>query len=533
MPTSVQKIVVCMILIAIAAVAFWPAFRSPGVPMDEGMVLVYPELLLKGYLPYRDFESITPPTNPLILAVAYATFGTSIFVERAVGLTYRLLIVLAVFGIAQRWGILISSGCAFAVAVLLGSTDLWANTWYPGIAFALCSFWAAANVASRWRCILSGLLAGLAATTRFDLGPALAISLLPLFISMDRRDKLFFLAAGVVGLLPLIWITIAVGAPLIFYSLFVFPVFHLNAGRHLPIQQASSELIHLLVFQIVASLVAVLAAVAQYRKRDARASGHLLLGIAIFGLALIHYAWERFDSGHAINAALVALSFLPLSIFVALAEVRKFTPRRTLAATTAILIALFALHLIVPTYARYFYRNLQVMARLAPPRHATKNGEELEPGDDGFFITHNGRSFPFGFPYAADEADKVLSELERVGVPGQRLLVGPGDLRMTNYCDTYIYYLEPQLIPATYFLEMDPAWAKGPGSRLARDVASADWLILNRRWDFLSEANASIRQGSSEPNQVLKQDFELWWEHGAYLLFRNKKLNNAVMQPAP
>src|SRR5205823_1222498 len=245
------------------------------------------------------------------------------------------------------------------------------------------------------------LLAGLAATTRSDLGPALAISLLPLFISMKRRDKVSFLAAGIVGLLPLIWMTIAVGAPLIFYSLFVFPVFHLNPGRHLPIQQASSELIHLLVFQIVVSLVTALAALAQYRNRDARASGHLLLGIAVFGLFLIHYAWERFDSGHAINAALVALSFLPVSIFVALVEIRKFTPRPVLAATTAILIALFALHFMVPTYTRYFYRNLQVMTHLAPPRHATKNGEELEPGDDGFFITHNGRSFPFGFSYAA------------------------------------------------------------------------------------------------------------------------------------
>ena len=32
------------------------------------MVLVYPEMSLKGQLPYRDFESITAPGNSMILA---------------------------------------------------------------------------------------------------------------------------------------------------------------------------------------------------------------------------------------------------------------------------------------------------------------------------------------------------------------------------------------------------------------------------------------------------------------------------------
>src|SRR2546426_1129033 len=138
----IRKMLVAILLCGIAGLSLWPAFQSPGVPMDEGMVLVYPELITKDYLPYRDFESITPPANPLILAVAYAMFGTNIFVERTVGLAYRLLIALAVFGIAQRWSIFIAAGCALLTAVLLGSTDLWANTWYPGVAFALCSLWA-------------------------------------------------------------------------------------------------------------------------------------------------------------------------------------------------------------------------------------------------------------------------------------------------------------------------------------------------------------------------------------------------------
>ncbi len=166
-------------------------------------------------------------------------------------------------------------------------------------------------------------------------------------------------------------------------------------------------------------------------------------------------------------------------------------------------------------------------------RQATKTGEQLEPGDKGIFIVHQGRPFAFGFPYAAEEADKLLTELERASVPGQRLFVGPGDLRLTNYCDTYIYYLEPQLRPATYFLEMNPGSANAPHSRLASDIAGADWVILNRRWDFLNELNRSTAFGSDEPNQIVRENFELWWQGGAYLLFRNKRISNAIVPPPP
>src|SRR5712691_7313764 len=130
MPMLYRKLAIAIALCGIFALGIWPAFHSPAIPMDEGMVLVYPEMLLKGDLPYRDFESVTGPGNPMVLAAAYETFGTNIFVERAVGLIYRLLILLAIFGISQRWGIFIAIGCAYLAAVLLAGTDLWANSWY-------------------------------------------------------------------------------------------------------------------------------------------------------------------------------------------------------------------------------------------------------------------------------------------------------------------------------------------------------------------------------------------------------------------
>jgi hypothetical protein len=105
-------------------------------------------------------------------------------------------------------------------------------------------------------------------------------------------------------------------------------------------------------------------------------------------------------------------------------------------------------------------------------------------------------------------------------------------LRRTVYCDTWIYHLFPQLTPASYFLEMNPGSANAPGSRLARDVASADWLILNRAWDEISEPNRSSEYGPDEPNNVVRTDFDLWAKYRPYLIFRNQRLRNLVVPPA-
>jgi len=531
-PAAYLKAIVFVIVAVLLVLALWPAFHSPAIPMDEGMVLVYPEMLLKGDLPYRDFESVTGPGNPMVLAVAYETFGTNIFVERAVGLIYRLLILLAIFGISQRWGIFIAIGCAYLAAVLLAGTDLWANTWYSGLSFALCSLWAMANTASPWRCFTAGLLAGVSLLIRCDFGPAVIVSSLPLFLAMERTVKLKFIAGGVLALFPLAWLTIVVGPAQIVHSLFIFPVFKLNPGRHLAISSGSWEMICLLVLQISANIVNITAGIVESRDSSTRQHGRLLLAVGLLGLGLIHYAMQRFDSGHALNSALISLSFLPLSIFVLSSAIAKTIPR-WLTSTAAILMTIALIHFLTPTFTRYFYRGLRVTLGMVPARQAVKTGEELEPGDKAIFIAHNGRPFAFGFPYAAEDADKLLTELERVSLPGQRLFVGPGDLRLTNYCDTYIYHLEPQLRPATYFLEMNPGSANAPHSQLASDVASADWVILNRRWDFLNEVNRSTQFGSDEPNQVLRENFELWWQRGSYLLFRNKKISNAIVPPPP
>src|SRR6266446_9546146 len=111
MQTLRRKFLVAFLVILALSVPLWPGFDRPAAPMDEGSLLVYPELILKGQLPYRDFETFYGPANLWVLSAAYAAFGPSIFAERAVGLTYRLLTLLAIFALVQRWGTTLAAGC--------------------------------------------------------------------------------------------------------------------------------------------------------------------------------------------------------------------------------------------------------------------------------------------------------------------------------------------------------------------------------------------------------------------------------------
>ena len=156
-------------------------FDRPGTVMDEGAVLVYPELILKGQLPYRDFETFYGPGNLYVLAASYSVFGINIFVERTVGLCYRLLVLIAVFLIARPYGTVIAAGCMAVCGFLLVPTGLGAFAWIGGLACLLWSLWLTAKPESGRRALGGGLMAGFALLFRPDLVLAVVFSAFPLF----------------------------------------------------------------------------------------------------------------------------------------------------------------------------------------------------------------------------------------------------------------------------------------------------------------------------------------------------------------
>ena len=169
------------------------SFDEPATEMDEGSLLVYPELILKGNLPYRDFETFYGPANIYLLSGVYAVFGPSIPAERATGLVYRLLIFGAVFCIARQWGSTIAAGATLMAGVVLLNLGVVAYAWMGGIACVLWSIFIISKTDSGFRCFFGGMLAATALLFRPDLGPAVTLGTLPLFLRMSRAERLRYL----------------------------------------------------------------------------------------------------------------------------------------------------------------------------------------------------------------------------------------------------------------------------------------------------------------------------------------------------
>ena len=154
-------------------------------------------------------------------------------------------------------------------------------------------------------------------------------------------------------------------------------------------------------------------------------------------------------------------------------------------------------------------------------------------GEYGAFeLTRGERNFYIGSDVISSAAQDAIDELDRRALPGDRLFVGPADLRITPYSDAYLYYLFPELVPATRYIEMDPGVANAEGSGLAEGVASADWLILSHVWDPWDEPNDSRESGSDAPNRVVAEQFCAVDEFGPRRRRRSCCTSDAGSRPA-
>ena len=502
-----RKLLVGALLIIALALPMWASFEQPGLSMDEGALLVYPEQVLNGKLPYRDFETFYGPANPLLLSATYASFGPSVISERATGLAYRLLILIALFALIQRWNITLAAGCTAIGGILIMPTGLGAFAWIGALAGALLSIWLTARIESAKHAFLGGLFAGIGLLFRPDLVPAVCISILPLASLMSGRNRWNYVAGLTIGLLPYLILTIAAGPREMLNNLFLFPVVYSSPGRHLPISSAEPHIQRLLALHLIAMITNIAAGFTLIRRNRTDVSPRLLLSLSLLALGLTHQAVQRLDFGHVAPAALVSLTVLPASIFAfyQMAHESKAGWPAGIISTAGVTAVLL---IVVPQLAAITSRGI-VDSLNGNVRYAV-------------FVENGDRSFPIYSPRLAAEAADVVDKLNQAATRGQRLFVGPSDLRRTNYNDTFFYHLLPQLHPATYFLEMNPWSANRPNSRLASDVASADWLVLSRLWDNWNEPNESSKFGSDAPQRVVEQKFQLCFRNAVYSIYRKR-----------
>ncbi len=503
-PAAVGAAAVALTLVVFLA----PSFRAPAAEMDEGTLLVYPERVLEGDVPHRDFETFYGPGTPWLLAAVFSATGPSLDVERAVGLTYRIAIVLAVFTLALASGLAAALGGALLAGVILLPAGVNAVAIQAAIAFALLGLAAGAcglaardeRTTRRWF-LAAGIGSGLALLFRFDLALAVVLGAAPMLVAAPRKARLRY-ALGVLGgaaaYIPHLAI---VGRDRIEKNL--DDLIDSGPGRELPIPPLSTDAGRLFAAIIAAVALLIAAGLLLRGWRCREPEGRALLASGLFAAGLLPYALFRADVPHFLPVAVVPLGMLPALVATTARRVR--TGRAAGVAAPLIAAALVA-GLVAPSILR---AGIDRQARLLV--RADESGSHE--------VRFRGRSFLIGSEDDARAAEEVLAEADRLTGQGDRLFVGQSNLREANYLDSYLYFLLPKLDPASFYMELNPSTANADDSGLADEIANADVVILTSRWDWWDEPNASRQLGSEGPGDVLNRSFCERGVFGPFQLF--------------
>jgi hypothetical protein len=512
------------VLVVLVAIPLRGLYRFTGGTMEEGFMLYFPERMARGDVPNVDFLHLYGPGSLHVLMGWYGLFGHTLAVERTFGLIQHVAIIAALFTLARPWGRLAATLVgAFAVLYVLTPIGLTAMAWNGGLALTLWSAVFAvrsgslAGGAQRRAWVVAGILGGLALTYRPDL--VLAVGAVLAWLVWNQRHAWRALGIGIIlGLVPL-WVHLAVAGPTAAWQgMVVDPVVHLRPGRELPRPPSwdrldgalqaiaesqppwwglphlsASNAISLWFFAMLAGTAAlvVVAVVERLRgRRDGRST--VLLVVALVSLGILPQGLQRPDSTHLTWVTCVSWPFAVVAIADVVQRRRpRLTMRAAVGAGAAVTLAVtFALT------SLFTFRHYLLHARA---------GFGLVPS--AFEINRDDRSFYFGAPRAALASQEVIDDLDQLARPGDRLFVGPVDLSRTWYNDAVFYWLFPEMDPATYFIEMDPGLANADDSRMADDLATADFVILTAFWSGWREPNASMDFGSPVPNEILDERF--------------------------
>jgi len=567
------------VVLAVVAVPLRGLYRATGASMEEGFMLVFPNLVRQGKVPNVDFLHLYGPASLDSLALWFRVFGDSLESQRTFGLLQHLGIVFGIYALCRVAGHVAAAGAAIVATFLIVTPiGLSALAWHGALALGLWSTVfalrarATGSVGLWW---VAGGLGGLALGFRPDLAVALVLALawvvatkvvepvvtttgtptpkvvepvvtttgtptpkvvepvetteMPTTVvstsSTTLRTRLGWLVAGgVVGLLPM-WVHfVRAGVGPALDGMLVDPVVRLRPGRSLPrppswgqvdgalqavaeslppwwgmpAMSASKQLFIWFWAVTLAALGVAVLAVWCYRRAPAadRPTAFVLAAGALFGLGILPQALQRPDSTHLAWVAVVSWSVL-VALIAAAVRPRLATWRPRWATGTAGLVGTAVLGLTMFVVCPFFtYRTYLLHTRVAAQHLPLPY--EIVRGDHRFWV---------GDPAVARAITQMMPDLEALSQPGDRLFVGPGDLRRTVYADTYIYWLFSELEPATYYIEMDPGLADQAGSGMADDIASADFVVLTNTWGGWTEPNASNEFGSPEHNQAVADHF--------------------------
>jgi hypothetical protein len=454
---------------ALGALVALPALSWPVSTLDEAILLVYPQRMLEGDLPFRDFFAAYGPTFWWGLTGWYSLTGLTVLSMRLLGLVLHVALVLGTYRMLRAYGSRGSAGLGASFAAVL-LFRLGANP-YAWVVATTLSVWQLALV--RRRPLAAGVLAGLAIGVRPDV--ALIALVPPLVVLVEHRGRW---AVGVaLGLVP-VWLTLLV-SPVAMVEQILLGRAGEGAGQsRLPNPPPGAADRRLLAVLLAAVLIAVVWAVC-IRARHATA-------LALLAALALPQALQRADYTHFVYAGLLVLPLLPLALDQLLARLPDPVIRPT-AVGTLLAAALFV------TAVPEIPRNLVDLAA---------NGNMIAET-----VRHDGRSLPEA-PARAAVFGELLPAIDALTDADDTVFVFDANLVRPAVNEVSLYYYLPGLRQNAFHMEITPGITTEEGSGLVDDVMAARLVVLVRT------PEAERRQlfpyatgGSDEARQALAAHF--------------------------
>jgi hypothetical protein len=463
-PSATSRAGALLVVVVTLATGAW-FYPWPSLTQDETLLLVYPDLVNRGRWPNRDFFTPYGPGTFWPLSALYRVGGgPSVLLERTAGLTYHVLIALAVWMLARRrgQGIAVFAGCA--AGCIASGLQLVAYAWLLAIC---CLLWAVVAGSHR-RYAASGALFSLACTVRPDMLVVAAVVGLCLVWGQGIARR--FMAGAALGLLPLILHVSVVGTAL-GRNVFLDRV---GLGTRLPLSSRALDLQLALVVITACSLLLVVVAL---RRRD-----RLDTAVALLSMGILPQAIQRLDRVHLL---FVAVAVVPLGLAVLLDVIRR------------------RLNVEVPGLGA---RGLVAVSVIV----ALLGGGLAWTGPSGYPVRVGDRTMYAASSSVAAQLAQVGGVLRELQPTDGSILVGTTDNSRFGITPTYLYFLIPDRVPDAYYLEMAPGVSEREGSRLLGDFRGARTLVL---WPadaaFSRRLYPYLPPGSTRVNEYVRKHFSL------------------------
>lgn len=442
MTGRVRRIAPLSLVVLYATLPAFAFLQARLTEQDEALLLVYPEHILAGAVPNRDFFTVYGPGGFWLLAAVFKVAGPTVLAERVVGLGYHVALSTGVYRLIQPWGNRrLACAAGSACALILLPLGLGAYAWLGAVALVVWSI----GLLTVSECALpacAGLLGGLAVAWRLEIVVPLVAASVPLLWRTPAAKRWAIGAA--IGLMPLAAHSVVAGSAL-YRDIFVDRLLATNTGLPFSAHRLGAATGVAVCVGAVTALCIV-----GVRDRSRRS-----LALAVLSVAVLPQAFQRIDQEHVryvaclvvplAGAALVAR--LPKSSWPPLAYRRG--PAIGLATALGVLLALTGLSI--------------AFAAENPAR----------------WVDHEGRAIPVSTDWERQDLQELLMVVTRDVPAGSRIFVGAEDMSVATLSDVRLYHLLPEFQARSYYLELPPGVAEVRGSGLAQDIAGADALLLD------------------------------------------------------